>query len=68
MRVAPREQLVARERVVERQHRHAVLDRRERRRGPATGALRRRIGSDELGVLRLELAQLAHQRVELGVG
>ena len=44
---APREQLLARERVVERQHRHAVHDRRERRRRPAARALRRRVGRDE---------------------
>src|SRR4029079_16863131 len=56
---APREQLVARERVVEREHRLAVLPRRERDRGPASRTLRRRIGGDELGVLRFELAQLA---------
>ena len=53
---APGEQLVARERVVERQHRHAVHDRRERRRGPPAGTLRRRVGGDERRMLRFELA------------
>jgi hypothetical protein len=31
-------------------------------------ALGRRIGCDQIRVLRLELLQLRHQRVELGVG
>ncbi len=44
---APGVELLARERVVERQHRHPVHDRRERRRGLPAGALRRRVGSDE---------------------
>ena len=65
---APREELVAGERVVEREHRHAVLDRRERGGRPAARPLRRRVGSDELGMLLLERAQLADQRVELRVG
>ena len=65
---APGHELLARERVVERQHRHAMLDRRERRHRPATRTLRRRVGRDELRVLRFDLPQLPHERVELRVG
>ena len=36
--------------------------------GAPTRKLRGRVGGDELGVLALELAQLAHERVELRVG
>ena len=63
----PRAQVVERERVVEREHPHSVFDRGEGRHGTPAGSLRRRVGRDELGVLRLELAQLPHERVELGV-
>ena len=65
---APRDQLVARERVVERQHRGAVLDGRKRRHRSTTGPLCGRIRSDQLRVRALQLAQLLDERVELGVG
>ena len=64
---APRREFLVRERVVERQHRHVVDDRRERGRGLSPGALRRRVGRDEFGVRGFELAQLDDQRVELRV-
>ena len=54
--------------VVERQHRQQVLDGREPFGRAAADALRRRVGRDEIGMLGLERLQLAHQRVELGVG
>ena len=64
----PRLQLLARERVVEREHRRAVLDGREQVGRRAADALRGRVGRDELGEALLELAELAHQLVVLGVG
>ena len=57
-----------RERVVEREHRRAVRDRREQVGRRAAHALRRRVRRDELGERVLERAELAHQLVVLGVG
>ena len=54
-------------RVVEREHPHRVLDLHHLRARLAADALGRRVGRDELGVRLLERAQLAQQRVELGV-
>ena len=66
--LAPRQQLLGREGVVERHHRLAVLDRREqdRRRGP--DLLARRGRGDELRELVLVAAQVPDQLVELRVG
>ncbi len=36
--------------------------------GAAADALGRRIGGDEIGMIALEILQLAQERVELGVG
>ena len=67
--VAPLRQLGLVHRVVEAGHRHAVDDRRERRRQRRATDLRgRRVGGDQLGMLGLELQQLADQQVEVGVG
>ena len=65
---SPREQLLVRERVVERQHRHPVLDGREGRRGRPPGRCVGESGVISAGCFALELAELADQRVELGVG
>ena len=61
-------QLVVGVGVVEAEHRRQVRDRVEAFGGPATDALRRRGRVQELGVRRLERRELAHERVELGVG
>ena len=53
--------------IVERQHRYSVLDGGKAFRRPPANALCRRVGRDQLGMLRFELAQLAQQRVEFGV-
>ena len=66
--LTPREELLAGERVVEREHRLEVGDLRERRRDPRrAGTPGGRVGGDEIGVLGLEVAQLAHEIVVLGV-
>ena len=65
---APRHQLRLVEGVVEALHRHPVRHLGERRRGSPAGTLRGRVRRDEVGVLLLQGAQLADQRVELGVG
>ncbi len=65
---APRIQLLEAERVVEREHRRAVLHGSEERRRRAADRLRRRIGGLELGEPVLELPQPAHEVVVLGVG
>ena len=54
--------------VVEAEHRREVRDGREGFGGPAGDALRRRVGGDEIGMLRLERLQLVQQAIELGVG
>ena len=54
--------------VRERQHRMRVLDRCETVRRRRPDPLCRRLGRDELGMLRLELLELAHQRVVRLVG
>ena len=64
----PRGQLVAVERVVEREHGHDVPHRRERGRRRRADLLERRVGGVELGVLVDQRLQLADERVELGVG
>src|SRR5439155_3897034 len=56
------------ERVGEREHGARVLDRREAIRRWRADPLRRRIGGDQLRMLRLELLELAHQRVVRLVG
>src|SRR5712692_584187 len=56
------------ERVGERQHRHQMAVLLERRRRFRADALRGAVGSAELGMLGLELLQLAKQAVVLGVG
>ena len=56
------------ERVGEREHGARVLDRREAIRRRRADPLRRRIGGDQLRMLRLELLELAHQRVVRLVG
>ncbi|OIQ78087.1 hypothetical protein GALL_402120 [mine drainage metagenome] len=53
---------------VQRQHRHAVRHRRESGQRRRADALRRRVGSEQLGMLGLEALQLAIQRVIVGVG
>src|SRR5439155_8715899 len=64
----PRFQLLARERVIEREHARAMLHGSEQvGRGPAD-ALRGAVGGDELGELLLETRQLAHQLVVFGIG
>ena len=60
-------QIVGRGRVVEREHCCAVLDGTERIDGLAGHALRRAVGGDEVGECALEIPQLAHERVVLGV-
>ena len=59
--------LVVREGVVERQHRHRVLDLGELAGRRAAHALGRRIGRDQLGMGFLEVDELAIQLVVLGV-
>ena len=54
--------------VVEAEHRREVFDGREALDRAAGDALRRRIGGDELGMLRLEPLELVQQAVELLVG
>ena len=61
-------QLLVRVRVVEREHPHAVLHLGRPRARLARHALRRRSRRHELRVRRFEGADLAHQRVVLGVG
>ncbi len=51
------------ERVRQREHRARVLDGREAIGGRRPDPLRRRVGRDELWMLRLELLEFAHQRV-----
>ena len=60
-------QFIGRVGVVEAEHRRHVAHRVEALGGPAADALRRRRRVDELGVLVLDRAQLAHERVEFGV-
>ena len=64
----PRTQLVEFERVVERHHPHGMLHRSERHRGSPANGRRRRIVFGELGVCSLELAKLADQHIEVGIG
>ena len=64
----PRTQLVLVARVGERQHRLEVRHLLELRERLGADALRRRIGREELGMLRLEVPQLVDQLVVLGVG
>ena len=61
-------QLVLAVGVVEAEHRRQVRDRLEALGGPAADALGRRVGILQLGMRLLERRELAHQRVELGVG
>ena len=66
--IAPGVQLVKREGVVERQHRRAMLHRREQRRHRGLpDALRRRVRRDQLGERVLEPAELEDELVVLGV-
>ncbi len=62
------QQFVAGEGVVEALHRRGVRDRVEAFGRAAADPLRRRVGRDEVRMRGLERDQLAHQRVELGVG
>ena len=55
-----------RECIAQRQHRHAMRDRAELRRGHAAHALRRRVGCHDLRMFGLEETQLLHQPVVLG--
>ncbi len=55
-------------RVVEAQHRHAVLPRGKRLRGLLADALGGAVRRDEVGELRLQVAQLAFEPVVLRVG
>ena len=66
--LAPRLQVVERERVVERLHRLEVRDLAERRRRRRAHLPGGRVGRRELGELPLEPLELAVQLVELGVG
>ena len=66
--LAPRRQLVEREGVVERHHRHLVLDGGELRARGAADLLRRRVRRPQLGVLLLDGPQLDDEGVVLGVG
>src|SRR5207247_5894685 len=61
-------QVVGRGRVVEREHGVVVLDRLEDIRRRAGDALRGTVRGDEVGEARLQVAELAHERVVLGVG
>ena len=54
--------------VVEAEHRDEVLDGLESLDRPARDALRRRIGRDEIGMLRFEPLELVQQPIELLVG
>ena len=54
--------------IVEREHRHLVHHLPEGGARRARHALRRGVRRDQLGVLRLQRAQLLHQPVVLGVG
>ena len=54
--------------VVEAEHRREVLDRLESFDRPAGDALGRRVGRDEIGMLRLEPLELVQQPIELLVG
>ena len=54
--------------VVETEHRREVLNGLEAGYGPSCDALRRRIGGDEVRVIRFELLELVKQAVELFVG
>src|SRR5215813_4882912 len=56
------------ESVLEAEHRRAVADLGELSTRGASHALRRRVRSDQVRVLRFELLELAVQRVELNVG
>ena len=60
-------ELIGRRRVVERQHRHLVLDGLEELGRRPRDALRRTVRCDELRKLRLELAELAQEPVVVGV-
>ena len=55
--------ILVRERVAEREHRHAMWHRLEFRRGGSADTLRWRIGGRELRVLALEHLELAEQRI-----
>ncbi len=61
--VDPRPQLLLAARVGEREHRLQVRDLVEAVERLAAGALRRRVGGEQLGVLGLDAAQLVEQRV-----
>ena len=61
----PGAQLVSTARVGQRQHRLRMADLDEIAHRLAAGALRRRIGRDQLGMLRLDRPQLVDQRVVL---
>ena len=61
--VDPRAQLLLAARVGEREHRLQVRDLVEAVERLAAGALRRRVGGEQLGVLGLDAAQLVEQRV-----
>ena len=63
----PRVELLERERVVEREHRRAVRDRREQLVGRRADPLRGESAVISSGKRVLEVAQLAHQLVVLGV-
>jgi hypothetical protein len=66
--IGPLGDLVDAEGVVERHHRHCVHHGRKRDRGRPADGRRGRVGRDQVGVGRLEVAQLAHEGVPLGVG
>ena len=56
------------ERIVQAQHRRAVLHLHEPFARLSADSLRRRIGRDQVRMLRFEILQPAHQRIVLGIG
>ena len=66
--LGPGAQLGLVERVVEAHHGHPVTDLLEEARGRGPHGVGGRVGRGELGVLLLQLAQLADEQVVLGVG
>src|SRR5688500_14982447 len=61
-------QLIFVVRVVQAEHWLSVADGRKAVSRPAADALRRGIDGNEVGVIALEILELAQQRIELGVG
>ena len=66
--LAPREELLEREAVVQRHHGGAVLNGSKQTRGRRAHPLGRRLGCDEIGPRGFELHELTHEGVVLRVG